>query len=282
VDQTWSKLMNAVVREGHVKNMKGSAAVVYMVLLTHSDFELKDCFPGIARICELSGLKEFAVRKALSNLEEIGLITKTKRANRKKGNLTNLYSFEKFTVLEGGCVCKGGGDCICIPGQGCKTNEGGATKTDPNNTHITTPKTTTLKRRIIQEEYETTNNLSDDVVAILKALGVGESVWSHVESMDISRIQAIANLSKKKDDPGAYFAEFIRNGYSVPGLDQSTWEIVCERVRARCDKLRSKKTGKEFLINKYQTGPVVVLDTPKGEHRIANEQELLKFTEVQK
>lgn len=281
---SWSKLMNAIIDEGHLAKMKGASPKVYMALLRHSDFDLKDVYPGIEKLCKLTGVKSrTSIKDALKNLSEIGLIHITKRSHDSKGCLTNLYSFEKFSPLEEGQKSdQGEGQ---KSGQGYSRLSGPAAGGNPapNNTEITIPNTTTnnrrLKKRIIQEEYETeVPNLDDVVVAILKNLNIKESSWSIAKDVPPSRIQALEKLAKNKKNPPGFFIRALEDGWQIPGFDKEAFEIQCDFIRTTFSYLKSKKTGKFYEIIKYKTGDKVTIMAEDRGEVILDEKELEKFT----
>jgi len=285
-NHTWSKLMNAVIDDGHLANMRGVAPKVYMALLRHSNFNLKDVHPGIDRLCELTGVKSrSSIKEALKNLADLKLISITHRSNNSRGKLTNLYSFTKFNTLGDGRESDRGEGSESGPGERRENSQGKGGKMAPNKTELTKPTTTTpLKRTTIVHEYESQNfELEDAVVAILKNLKIDRSFWPTLNGMETNRVQALASLASKKakKNPGGWFRRAVEGDWSIPGFDQSVFEIECDLIRKTSRFLKSKRTGKEYEIDISKTGPKIVIDTDdRGAVVLDTDEALAKFTRV--
>ena len=73
-----------------------NSALVYATLRRHMDGN-KECFPSIARICELSGLGKDAVRSAISELVNKEFITKRRDGNKTVYKFPEIEKFEIFS-----------------------------------------------------------------------------------------------------------------------------------------------------------------------------------------
>ena len=71
------------------RKRRAHAIAVYVVVARHASHKVSS-FPSLSRIMELSGLSRATVVEALKELKRVGLISVTKRTNR-RGQATNLY-----------------------------------------------------------------------------------------------------------------------------------------------------------------------------------------------
>ncbi len=283
--------MNAIVREEkYLAKMKGSSAKVYMALLTFSNFDLKDVFPGIDSLCKLTGLKRGAVKSALKELNDMGLISTIQRNHKARGSLTNIYSFEKFKDLEGGHVEDPQGDHQDDQGGGQRDDqppghesEGGeVTEKTPNNTHSVTPSLSIKTTTTVTEEINVPNNIDANVVAIFKEFEVHKNSWPQLIKHPIGRLREAASYTRKtaNKNPAGLFTKFLNEGWTSKNDKGEWWLGECERVRMRYKHLKDKKTGELYPIHKRYNVPYVTIQIGSQTHDIKSEQELMKFTYV--
>jgi DNA-binding Lrp family transcriptional regulator len=256
-----------------------------MTLLSHSDFHLKPVWPSLKTIAKMTGLSKSTVIRYVQELEEVKLIIRQTRSDGEKGQISTRYFFETSPTpvstetqapvsTETQAPVSTGNLPLCPPGH-------------PNNNKRTRINITTttdapkLKKRIIQEEYETeTHNLEDAVVAILKNLGIKESFWPEVQGMEPNRVKALAKQAEKKaDDPAGWFVDAVKGKWKIRGFDKLAFEIECDKIRAQCTHLKSKETGKEYEIQRYLTGPSLHIATAdRGNIVLDSELKLQPFT----
>lgn len=84
----WLWLDNRLV--SYLPSMTGPALKVYLALAKHADAD-RACFPGLARIAEMTGLTKRTARRAIKALVDAKLIKRTKRVTRCGDSDTNLY-----------------------------------------------------------------------------------------------------------------------------------------------------------------------------------------------
>jgi hypothetical protein len=91
---------NAIVDEAiqHIDaRHRAHALAVYVALKRHAG-ETKSCYPGVPRICQLTGLSRPTVAKALRRLESVGVVSVDRNRKTSQGDAdTNLYYLPPVT-----------------------------------------------------------------------------------------------------------------------------------------------------------------------------------------
>jgi len=144
-----------------------------------------------------------------------------------------------------------------------------------------------LIEEIIQRKYaQPAINLDAVVVALLKELGLGVDDCPNVANMPVNRVQALYDKARgpKIEDPVGWFVAAVDKNYQLGGKGAAKmFERTCDLVRQNATHLQSKKTGDEYEINKFKTGPVLEIFTPgrgKETKRFTTEKELGKFLQI--
>ncbi len=75
--------------------LSGAARQVGGALLKHYNLEDDGCYPGLTRLCDMTGLSNSGVRKAINELKSKGIVTVSRHKGRSH---TNSYvpNFEAF------------------------------------------------------------------------------------------------------------------------------------------------------------------------------------------
>ena len=89
------RLSNTWVRR-RLKTLTHRQLVVYLVLLTYRDATTCECYPGITRLCEATGLSRSSVSLAINELADIGLI----EIRRARWQTTARYANNVYTVKD--------------------------------------------------------------------------------------------------------------------------------------------------------------------------------------
>jgi len=268
--QPWSKLWHEITRAGYVAKMGGPAAQLYMALLSYTSNDMRPVWPSATRLQKDTGLSRRSIFRALDALEGLGLIQRTLRSSRNGSKDSTQYTF----VHPGATPDTRGG--VTRGTRGSVTSGGGVVSPEAlpigNKNYRTT--TTTLKV-VVQEPVAP---LDEVVVAVLKRLGIHEEDWPKVRGMDPYKVKALGSycLREATKNPGGLFSTLLKRGWQIPQDDPLAFEYECDMLRASKTHAISKATGKAYPILKDRPG--LVLETPKGDHRVADGKELAGFT----
>ncbi len=274
---TFTAVDNAII-DNYLIVLKGATLSVYLYLRRCSDIDGKKVWPTNETIAKATGYSTKQVSRATKQLEAMNLIHIERTYNKQTGHKKNYFHF-----LTPGDMDVPRPTDTDVPRQETPTSSGTGHGCPNNNTKRTRPSnnTQTLKKETIVREYETeAPNLEDAVVAILKNLKVDKSFWPSVSGRGVNRVQALAELAKKKatKNPGGWFRKAVDGGWDIPGHDKRAFEMQCDLVRKTSDILVSKHSGIEYEILKYKTGPQIVIMTDRDGETIIDEKELEKFT----
>lgn len=91
-DSGWSSVPNWVIRSD---KLKGSEKLLYIALLNRANSK-GECWPSLATLSSDVGVSTRTVLRKLDDLENKGLIRKTRRANASVGNVSNIYRVLTF------------------------------------------------------------------------------------------------------------------------------------------------------------------------------------------
>ena len=82
------------------ENLSLAAKVIYCVLKIHEDKETHDCYPSIKTLAKEAGMSENTVRKAITDLEKLGIIKIKRRKISKKEWESNLYLMKDLDFIK--------------------------------------------------------------------------------------------------------------------------------------------------------------------------------------
>lgn len=151
----------ALVPNKHLlPQMKGAPLSVYVTLCAHADDE-GVCFPGIARICTMTGYSRPVVFRALQTLIDLDVIERHNRFGGDKGQDSNLYRILISGKDKGGLADDTGGSKKLHP-RGVVHDTGGSvvhdTLTNPSElTQLTKGKSKKLEGTKLQPAEPSTS-----------------------------------------------------------------------------------------------------------------------------
>lgn len=273
----FGKLAHAYVREGYLKNGGATAFAVYAIHISVAPGSWEEYKLSYARMVELSGLGKSTIRRACSWLIENNILESENRINSKTGQKANEWKLlPPARWGTGGVPASEHGGC---PEESMGDAPYGTPLPYVSRILNTTTNAPPLKRKTIIEEYET-HTLNDIVVAILKNLKVDESFWPTLNGMEPTRIEALAELAKKKasENPGGWFRRAVEGSWDIPGHSKKVFEMQCDMIRNTWTHLKSKQTGDYYEILKYKTGGQIVIMTDRRGEVVLDEKGLEAFT----
>jgi len=253
----WSKLMHWITNNGAVGDMTGAAAKVYIAMLAHTDSTFKEIWPSRSRIQNLTKLKRNAVDRAIANLVDLGVIEKLVCKDEKKGYVANRYKITHTPTFSNEPTLRSNLNPGYVQGSTHPTFSDG----DQTRIREQDKQQQQIKRETtIVREYETeTPDIDSVVVAIFKRLKLDKAVWAEMGAFSADRMQALECIAKTKKSPSGYFVKALREGWSIPTVDDKAFEMECDMIRASFTHLKSKKTGEIYQILKYKPGPKLMI-----------------------
>ena len=82
------------------ENLSLAAKVIYCVLKIHENKETHDCYPSVKTLAKEAGMSENTVRKAITDLEKLGIIKIKRRKINKKEWESNLYLMQDLDFIK--------------------------------------------------------------------------------------------------------------------------------------------------------------------------------------
>lgn len=121
-DVSPSRYYAAICSHGIPPNSK----LVLLALMTHADWNTGACYPSVGRLATMTGLSRRTVQRALTGLQEYGLMVVTKQGG---GNQPNTYrvDLEKMLTRVTGAqvpVSQVRGRGVTVTREGCHTDTG--------------------------------------------------------------------------------------------------------------------------------------------------------------
>ena len=74
------------------KSLTCNERIVLLILINHTGVDTSECYPGITRITNKSGLSRSTVIRSLNKMSEMGMIKKEKRSRVNGSTTSNLYT----------------------------------------------------------------------------------------------------------------------------------------------------------------------------------------------
>ncbi len=92
---TWFHVLSDMIDGGDIGKMDGSSLKVYLIIKSHTNFSTGRAFPSIDLIAEKAAISERQVTRCLTELEELGYISKSKAGRH------NVYTLrEKVSIRD--------------------------------------------------------------------------------------------------------------------------------------------------------------------------------------
>lgn len=92
-ETTWFHVFKAMIDNGDMARLSGSAVKVYLVVKSHTNFSTGRSFPALETIAEKSGLSLAQVKRELKALEDMGYLTKAKEGRH------NVYTLREKVAI---------------------------------------------------------------------------------------------------------------------------------------------------------------------------------------
>lgn len=92
-ETTWFHIFKAMIDNGDMARLSGSAVKVYLVVKSHTNFSTGRSFPALETIAEKSGLSLAQVKRELKALEDMGYLTKAKEGRH------NVYTLREKVAI---------------------------------------------------------------------------------------------------------------------------------------------------------------------------------------
>jgi len=92
-ETTWFHVFEAMIDNGDMARLSGSAVKVYLVVKSHTNFSTGRSFPALETIAEKSGLSLAQVKRELKALEDMGYLTKAKEGRH------NVYTLREKVAI---------------------------------------------------------------------------------------------------------------------------------------------------------------------------------------
>ena len=105
---SWFGVPQSLLKTGAIRKLSRADITVYLAIASHAQFDTAFCWPSLDRLAALAGVSERTVRRSIDNLEEYGLVEKTRGGGGRSGNRGITNQYELIDPEE----CWGGADVI--------------------------------------------------------------------------------------------------------------------------------------------------------------------------